>query len=79
MHTEKNALIIETRSTDEMVKMSVYFMRESILILDPGRDYLNRTVIVIKLLPAISENVELVTTLAFSGNDYGGWINYENF
>jgi|ETNmetMinimDraft_21_1059911.scaffolds.fasta_scaffold02527_5 hypothetical protein len=74
---EKNALVIETRSTDEMVKMSVYFMRESILILDPGRDYLNRTVIAIKLLPAISENVELLTTLAFSGNDYGGWINYD--
>ena len=74
---KKNALVIETRSTDEMVKMSVYFMRESILILDPGRDYLNRTVIVIKLLPAISENVELFTTLAFSGNDYGGWINYD--
>ena len=74
---EKNALVIETRSTDEMVKMSVYFMRQSILILDPGHDYVNRTVIVIKLLPAISENVELVTTLAFSVNNYGGWINYD--
>ena len=74
---EKNALVIETRSTDEMVKMSVYFMRKSILILDPGRDYVNRTVIVIKLLPAISENIELFTTLAFPGNDYGGWINYD--
>ena len=73
---EKQSLVIETESTDEMLKMSVYLMRESILVLDPGESEEGgfRTLIAIKLLPAISENVELFITLVISGFDKGEWI-----
>ena len=75
---EKQSLVIETDSTDEMIKMSVYLMQESILILDPGdRSPLkNKTLIAIKLMPAISENVELFVTPVSYGNIWIDWLNY---
>ena len=75
---EKQSLVIETNSTDDMLKMSVYLMRKSILILecDGGNNKDNYdTFIAIKLLPAIEENVELfITVIPSSRFDKGGWI-----
>ena len=75
---EKQSLVIETKSTDDMLKMSVYLMRESILVLychdtHKGDNY--DSFIAIKLLPAIEENVELfVTVIPSYGFDKCGWI-----
>ena len=45
---ENQSIEIETKSTDNMLKLSVYLMRKSILILDPGDRWSpkNRTLIV---------------------------------
>ncbi len=53
-------------------------MQESILILNPGdRSPLkNKTLIAIKLMPAISENVELFVTPVSYGNIWIDWLNY---
>ena len=75
---EKRSLVIETKSTDDMLKMSVYLMRKSILILEcDGRNNKDNydTFIAVKLHPAIEENVELfVTVIPSYGFDKCGWI-----
>jgi hypothetical protein len=63
---EKNSLVIETNSTDDMLKMSVYLMRKSILVLSllgPSKGENLDNFIAIKLSPAIEENVELFVTV----------------
>ena len=76
---ENESIEIETKSTDDMLKMSVYLMRNSILILDPEDRCSpnNRTLIAIKLMPAISENVELFVTPVSYGNIWVDWFNYD--
>ena len=75
---EKQSLVIETKSTDDMIKMSVYLMRKSILVLDPQgalKGNNNETLIAIKLLPAIEENVELFVTVIPSNAFFeNSWI-----
>jgi len=76
---ENQSIEIETKSTDNMLKLSVYLMRKSILILDPGDRWSpkNRTLIAIKLMPAISEDVELFVTPVSYGNIWIDWFNYD--
>ena len=74
---EKNSLVIETNSTDDMLKMSVYLMRKSILVLSglPSKGGNYSSLIAIKLSPAIEENVELfVAVVPSSGFNEGSWI-----
>ena len=75
---EKQSLVIETKSTDDMLKMSVYLMRKSILILECDGSNNNDnydSFIAVKLQPAIEENVELfVTVIPSYGFDKCDWI-----
>jgi|AACY02.9.fsa_nt_gi hypothetical protein len=69
-----NKLFLETINTDSMLKLSVYFMKNSYIVLDPGSSYPDKNYFVIRLEPAITETMKLFSTETFTKPGYNGWI-----
>ena len=56
-----------------MLKLSVYFMKNSYIVLDP--EFISdKNYFVIRLEPAITETMKLFSTETFTKPGYNGWI-----